>query len=174
MASLPSSSRPPRPPGGRGPVSGVRAALLVALALLLPGCALFYEEPEVRIAEVTLTEVGLSGATVEVGLDVRNPNPGALTSSGLRYVLSFEAPEDGGEEWRTVAEGESTDEVSVPGQETRRVQVAVPFRYDELGRAVAALLQSGELRYRLAGDVDFDAPLGDLRVPFQHTGNLGL
>jgi hypothetical protein len=52
--------------------------------------------------------------------------------------------------------------------------LSVPFRYEDVGRAVQQFRRSGGLRYRLTGRVRFDAPLRDVLVPFEQTGTMGL
>ena len=81
---------------------------------------------------------------------------------------------DDGADWRVIAEGASDDPTSVPGNETRQVTLSVPFRYEDVGRAVQQVQRTGELRYRLTGRVRFDAPLRDVLVPFEQTGTMGL
>lgn len=158
----------------RGRFPGIAAvATLVGMAA---GCALFYENPTVRIAGVRVTGVGLTGATAEIGLEVDNPNGFSLTTTGVSYRLAFQDGEvepDRESGWRTIAEGESEEVVTVPGEETSRVTLSVPFRYEDVGRAVESFLQRGELRYRLTGALRVDGPVGGVRVPFDETGDVG-
>ena len=149
----------------------------MALAATLSGCFLFFENPTVRIADVRVSDVGLSGATALIGLEVVNPNGFSLTSTGVTYHLAFEEPGSTPEDevqWTTIARGESDESVTVPGEETSRVTLSVPFRYEDVGRAVQSFLLRGELRYRLTGDLGVDGPLGRVRVPFDETGDVGL
>lgn len=157
-----------------------RAVAPVPVALgtvaVVAGCSLFYESPTVRIAAVRVTQVGLTGATAEIGLVVDNPNGFDLTATGLEYRLDFEdepGAEGGEAGWTTIAEGESRDPVTVPGEETSDVTLSVPFRYEDVGRAVRRYLVSGELRYRLSGALRVDGPVGRIRVPFDETGDVG-
>lgn len=129
-----------------------------------------------RIAGVRVTGVGLTGARAEIGLEIENPNGFSLTSTGLSYRLAFDdrdATADREVEWRTIAEGESEEAVTVPAEETGQVTLSIPFRYEDVGRAVQSFLLRGELRYRLEGALRVDAPLGEVRVPFDRTGDVG-
>jgi LEA14-like dessication related protein len=112
----------------------------------------------------------LVGGTAEVALSVVNPNGFTLTAKEVRYRLSF-ADEDADEGWRTLTEGESQEVVQVAPRDTADVRLEVPFRFTDVGRALGSLLDQGELRYRLDGDVKFDAPIKDIRVPFDRRGN---
>lgn len=159
------------------PRRALRAAMtsVAALAGATVGCSLFFDAPSVRIAGVRVAGIGLTGATAEIGLEVDNPNRYSLTSNGLEYSLAFEDRDEVADReiaWRTIAEGESREVVKVPGRETSRVQVSVPFRYEDVGRAFQSFLQHRQLRYRLSGALRVDAPVGEVRVPFQETGDL--
>jgi LEA14-like dessication related protein len=152
-----------------------RAAIAVVCAgLVAPGaagCALFFENPSVSIAEVRVSSVGLTGATAQVELDVSNPNGFALTAEGVRYRLSF-ADAQAEEGWRTLAEGETEEKVVIAARDTTQVRLSVPFTYASLGRALQSLLNAGSLPYRLDGDVKIDAPVRDVRVAFDRRGSL--
>jgi LEA14-like dessication related protein len=146
------------------------AALAVAAAGAFSGCALFFKSPRVDIADVRVVSVGLVGGTAEVALSVVNPNGFTLTAKEVRYRLSF-ADEEADEGWRTLTEGETGEVVQVAPKDTAEVRLEVPFRFTDVGRALGSLLDQGELRYRLDGDVKFDAPIKDVRVPFDRRGN---
>lgn len=103
----------------------------------------------------------------------------ARPATGVSYRLAFEdgdpatAPETE-TMWRTIAEGESEERLTVPGEGTSRVTLSVPFRYEDVGRAVQRFLQRGAIRYRLTGALLVDASLREIRVPFDDTGDVGL
>jgi LEA14-like dessication related protein len=146
--------------------------LVLAVALWgSAGCALFFESPDVDIADVRVVSLGLVGATAEVSLNVVNPNGFTLKAKEVRYRLSF-ADEDAEQGWRVLTQGQSEEEIQVAPRDTAGVRLSVPFRYSDVGRALGSLLDQGELTYRLDGDVKFDAPIKDVRVPFDRTGNL--
>ena len=150
---------------------------LVLLGAALAGCSLFFDSPTVRIVDVRVTGIGLTSATAEVGVDIENPNGFSLTSTGLEYRLAFEdqgSTSDQGTGWHVVVEGEADEVVRVEGNDRSRVTIRVPFRYEDLGRAVLGLLERGELRYRLTGEVNFDTPVGEIGVPFEDIGEIGL
>lgn len=156
-----------------------RETLVPALALLATvagaACAALLDPPDVRIADVRVGGIGLSGATADVVLQVKNPNGFALTAEGLRYQLDFLDPDasmQGEETWHAVTSGRTTDRIHVPGNDSSTVTVEVPFQYEDLGRAMLGLLREGGLDYRLTGDVMFDGPVGDVRVPFRDTGRV--
>lgn len=158
--------------------AAVVATATAVLAVALVGCSTLFDAPDVRIIDVRVSGIGISGATADVMLEVSNPNGFSLTAEELRYRLAFEDPElrDADEEdpWRTVASEEADRRVTVPAGERADVTVSVPFDYGDVGRAVVSLVREGALRYRLTGDILFDAPVGSVRVPFDDIGRVGL
>lgn len=172
-----SPSRPGAPGPHRRRLRPAVPALLAAL-VLVAGCASLVKEPSVRLARVSLSSVGITGATARVDLEVDNPNGFDLNARAVEYTLDFyperleadgPVPEEG---WRTLATGRSAEEVSLTGGETTPVQVLVPFSYSELGSAASRLLRDGSLRYRFTGAFTVASPLGDLRIPFDRIGVL--
>ena len=153
-----------------GRIFRLRAGLALAL-LVAPGCAFFMQKPTVRIAEVRIGSVGLRGASAHVSFAVVNPNGFDLRAQEIRYRLSFEDAE-ASEGWRTLTEGATEGERLVSARDTSNVELELPFRYEDVGRALSRLLSSGELRYRLEGDVRFDLPGPNMRVPFDRQGTL--
>ena len=148
----------------------VFVSLAAACALVASGCALFFQNPEVSIAEVRVVSLNLVGGTAQVSLQVVNPNGFSLTAKEVRYRLAF-ADEQAAEGWRTLSEGATASPVAIAARDSSSVRLEVPFRFTDLGRALGSFLSQGEIRYRLDGDVKFDAPITDLRIPFDRRGS---
>lgn len=139
-------------------------------AALLGACSLVFKAPRVRIADVRVASVGLVGGTADVALEVENRNGFALTSEEIRYRLSYEDGDAPGG-WRVLSEGTSDDPVTIAARDTAEVRLEVPFRFTDVGRALGSLLSDGELSYRLEGEVEFDAPITNVNVPFERRGS---
>jgi LEA14-like dessication related protein len=150
----------------------------LALAAGLTACASLVKEPQVALADIGLSSIGLTGATARVDLTVMNPNSFALNARGVEYELAFypDALPEGervpGGSWRTLATGRSAEELKLEAGETTPVTLLVPFSYSELGAAASRLLQDGALRYRFSGAFTVGSPLGDIRIPFDRDGVL--
>lgn len=150
-------------------VRGAVLALAVGLLLGAQGCALFFKPPAVEIVGVEVLSLGLSSGTAEVSLDVTNDQSRQMEIRGFLYEVDVRGPgEDGG--WTALAEGFLDRRLSLPGRETVRVKVPVPFKYDALGEAVMSLLSSGEVPYRLRGEVWVGGSAAGLQIPFRHQG----
>jgi LEA14-like dessication related protein len=153
-------------------ILGVRSALvIVSLSTLFQGCALFYRAPAVEIVDIEILSLGLSSGTAEVVLDVTNEGRRQMEIRGFLYEIEVKDPrEDGG--WASLAEGFFPQELSIPGSETRRVAVPVPFQYAALGAAVRSFLSEGEVPYRLKGEVWIGGDGLGLQIPFRDQGVL--
>lgn len=148
-------------------------ALALALAVTLPAaaCALVYKRPSVRVVAVRVTDLGLTGGTSRVRLEVSNPNRYGLEVRALDYHLEVEDRRSSGG-WQELAAGARSDTLRIAARSTAEVDVDVPFRYEAAGAAAMALLQRGSVRYRARGSVRVAGPLGALIVPFESTGEV--
>lgn len=146
-------------------------ATAAALAVLAgAACGLAFTQPSVRVAQVSLASMTLTGGTLLVSLDVENPNRYALESQAFRYTVAFAEGSPDGEAWVTLARGELPDTVRIPGGGTGRVDLRVPFETASLGAAMGRLLRQGELEYRFSGELRAGTPLGAKRIPFDQRG----
>ncbi|MEJ2540326.1 MAG: LEA type 2 family protein [Gemmatimonadota bacterium] len=153
-------------------------ALRISVLLAIAGaCASLVKQPVVSLAEIQVASLGLSGATVEVTLDVTNPNSFDLDARAVEYTLFYlpavdRAAAGSDEDWRTLAAGRTAEPVTLPGNGVVQVPVAIPFTFRELGEAAGSLLRDGTLRYRFQGAFTVGSPVGELRIPFDRTGVL--
>src|ERR1051326_3907833 len=68
----------------------------MCIAAVLTGCktlgsALHFAEPEVQLKEIQITGLGLSGGTLNLALDVYNPNGYRLRSTRLELGVDLES-----------------------------------------------------------------------------------
>ncbi len=148
-------------PGTGGSRRGMWGVGTIAVGLL--GCSLLIQSPTVRVVNVQVTSLGLTQGTAEVGLRLVNPNGYGVRIQELVYRLDVE--ESGG--WLQLAADSLTRSVEVAGKDSAEVSLSVPFRYQALSSALWALLQDGEVTYRLMGDVQVRGPVGTFRIPFE-------
>lgn len=137
----------------------------------LAGCSLVMERPTVRVARVSLGSLGLTGGTLEVALEVENPNGFDLETRYFRYGLAFSETGGGPDTtWIPLVQEESRDTVRVPARETATLPVRVPFDLRTMGAAFGRLLREGELDYRFNGTLRLETPVGGVDVPFDERG----
>lgn len=134
----------------------------------LTACVPNVEQPEVWVSGARLGSIGLSGGSVDVRLEVYNPNGFAFQASGLTYDLDFQDP-DGG--WFDFTDGRLERDLAVPAGDTVEVVVPVEFTFSGLGSVVRGLLDRGSFEYRVSGDVALEEPIRR-GIPFRHTGTV--
>ncbi len=145
------------------------AVVIVVGALALAGCIFSFQQPTLHVAEVRLKQLGLSGGTVAVRLDIVNPNGYDLQSADFQYQLSFSDGGDTGTDWVTLAEGQHGGQIVVPAHDSASVQLDVPFDVAAVTGALGRLLRRGELDYRFTGELQVTEPRR-ARVPFNLRG----
>jgi LEA14-like dessication related protein len=138
----------------------------ITLAAATAGCASLarqaFQEPVVSVRDVRLTGIGLNGGSVDVSLNVYNPNNYRLDATRVTYQLVFDTV--------TFATGAITERQTVQGRDTLRVTIPVSFSYRGVGEAGRQILGTGSVNYRLLGDVTVGTPVGPFTVPYSTTG----
>jgi LEA14-like dessication related protein len=139
---------------------------VAALALVATGCASLgrsiFEEPVVQFKAVRLNGLGVTGGSLDVVLNVYNPNGFKLEATQLTYNLLMDSVH--------VADGVLDSDFVVQSGDSSEVVIPVNFTYSGLGRAGQELLRSGTVNYRVRGDVTVGTPLGNFTRPYDQTG----
>lgn len=161
----------PGPVGGRprrGRAGRRWGALLagVGMAMGAGGCATLgratFREPVVTVRSVAVTGVSLTGSTLEVVLQVANPNRFALDAPGVRYRVEVDTV--------PVAAGELSERFRVPARDSAMVRLPLSVSFRGLGAAGRSLLMSGTVPYRVRGALTVATPIGSFTHPFDRTG----
>ena len=160
------SWKPQRAGGGSGRRARVLAFAMVALTMLVAGCASLgravFKEPVVNFREVRLNGLGISGGSLDIVLSVYNPNGFKLDATRLTYNLLMDSVK--------VADGELGKQFVVPSGDSSTVTIPVNFSYAGLGAVGTQLIRNGSVNYRVRGDFTVDTPLGDFTRPYDQTG----
>ena len=159
-------------PGRSYPFTAVGPGMVLGMALatfVVPGCAAFLATPTVDIVGVELVSLGITSGTVAVVLDVTNEGSRDLNVLGLLYDVEVRGTE-GEDAWTRLVGGEHSEEIVIPGKETQRVRVPVPFDYRALGAALQSFLSRGEVPYRLQGKVSVRGFGTRFQVPYRAEG----
>jgi LEA14-like dessication related protein len=132
----------------------------------MAGCATLgkqaLRDPVVTLADVKVTGVGLNGGSLDVVLNVQNPNDFRLDATQLNYhVLVDTVP---------FANGTTTQRFTVEGKRTQQIHIPINFTYSGVGAAGRQLLNTGSVLYTVKGDVTVGSPVGNVTVPFSQTG----
>jgi len=139
--------------------------------VLVAGCAtlrnaLNFQEPQIALQEINITGLGLTGGTLDLILDVYNPNDYRLRSTRLEVGLDLEGKHF----------GDALLDRPLDLSPTNHSRVVVPVRFEwaGVGAGMRALLGRQSIRYTLGGAVLLDTPIGDRRVGLKGTGEVPL
>jgi LEA14-like dessication related protein len=143
----------------------------IAIAVALTGCktlgsALHFSEPTIALKEIQITGIGLSGGTLDLALDVSNPNDYRLRSTRLELGIDLENVHFGDALLETPLE--------LPSQQHTLVTVPVRFEWAGVGAGARGLLTRQAIRFGLTGTAFLGTPLGDRRVQVRGSGDVPL
>ena len=147
----------------RGAAVGVAALAAGADAA---GCATLgrqvFTTPVVSFKDVQFNGLGLQGGSLDVILNVYNPNHYGLSAQRLDYQVLVDSTRLG--------TGAITQPFKVGGSDSSEVHLPVTFSYSGLGSAGRALLARGVVNYRVLGSITVGTPIGNFTRPFDRTG----
>ena len=124
--------------------------------------------PKISVGDIKLKKLNLTGADVQVNLNLDNPNPFSATLNRLNYKLLIDGKE--------FATGLTTDKIHISQKASNQIAIPVSLNFLESGRTLYNLLtQSGSFNYDLTGDFDLSTSLqnlGNITMPFDRSGTL--
>jgi LEA14-like dessication related protein len=138
-------------------------ALLTATAL---GCATLglgaFKEPVVTLKNVSVRELGLTGGSLDIVMNVYNPNGYRLDGTRLTYKLMID----------TVTFGSGAMDSSFRVQKNDSTQLTLPlnFSWSGVGTLGRQLLSTGTVNYRVLGDITVATAVGNFTMPYDRTG----
>jgi LEA14-like dessication related protein len=141
----------------------------VLLAVVLGGgCALLhrvgFEPPTATLQHVSVTGLGLKGGSLDLGLDVYNPNAYELRSTRLVVAIDLEQTHFG--------EAALEQPLRLPATAHTPVTVPLSFTWEGVGAGARALLSKGSVNYGLTGSIPVDAPFGQRTVTLRTSGTV--
>jgi LEA14-like dessication related protein len=144
----------------------VSAAVVLLVALSSNGCARLarqaFQNPTVELKDVRVRALGLQGGSLDVVLDVYNPNDYRIDASHVTYTVYADSLK--------VATGEVTKLVTLENKKTSTVTLPVTFSIKELSQAAGILLQRGSVDYTVQGDFTLATPFGSITRPYKSKG----
>ena len=121
------------------------------------------KDPEVTIKEFKLASVTTDGVHIDLGLNVKNPNPVALKLDEVDYALNVSGEK--------VTEGVFDKGVDIPAGGEGTVYIPLRFQFTSVGNLLSGLMnRSFEKEYELTGN----AKLGFISIPFVQKGKIDL
>lgn len=140
-----------------------------ALTVFLTGCAgigEIFKEPEVRLERAIVRGISLTGGNLDLVVKVDNPNNFTLHGTRLEVGLDVEGSHLGDITY--------DDDFSVTESGATTVTLPLQFGWAGVGGAVRTALSSGELPYKMKGQLELETPLGRRKIPFTHEGRVPL
>jgi LEA14-like dessication related protein len=143
-----------------------RLLALAVLGLSLYGCKSLarqvFAQPVVEVKDVKVRSVGLQGGSLDVILDVYNPNEYRLDATGITYRVWVDSNE--------VATGQLEKLLTLSEKGRSEVVVPVDFTFAALQKAMQGLTRRGYVDYRVAGEFSMVTPFGKITRPYSGTG----
>ena len=143
--------------------------LLPALLLGVSACATMpelFREPQVQLQQVVVRGISASGGSLDLVVQVHNPNRFDLRGTDLR--LGFEV------EGAHVGDVRYEDEYTLQQGDTTVVTLPLRFDWAGVGSAFRAALGSGEIPFTMHGQARLDTPIGPRTVDFTQSGRVPL
>ena len=126
--------------------------------------------PGVKISGLKRKALNLTGAELELSLQVENPN--AFTLLLDQFAYDFQVSN------RSWAAGRNTQSQRLDAKQTNDIRIPIKLNFLEMGMTVYQLLSSkAPLDYHFAGQFDFGSPepfLKSLKVPVDYSSSVRL
>jgi LEA14-like dessication related protein len=139
---------------------------MAVTAIAAAGCATLgrqaFRDPIVTFKDARIVGLGVTGGSLEIVLDVHNPNNFRLDGSTLTYKVLVDST--------TFGEGEYTARWGVDEGKTTEVRLPLTFTYQGVGAAGRLLSQTGSVEYRVIGDMSVATPVGRFTRPYDQKG----
>lgn len=140
------------------------AALSVVLAAAR--CSSVFERPELRFRGIRVNSIGFDGASLEILVDVYNPNSYRLGLARLSYDLAIEDVH-----WGL---GSMTAPIGVDGRGTATLRLPLEVSWSRLGDVGRQALRTGSVNYGVSGEMTVATSLGDVNVPYSKSGRFSV
>ena len=146
----------------------VYGVALAVTALAAGACATlgrqYFRQPAVTVQDVAVSGLGINGGSLDVLLNVQNPNDYRLDATRLTYQVLVDTVH--------IASGLLPNGFHVDGKGTQQVKIPVNFTYAGLGEAGRRMMNNGTVPYTVSGDITVGSVVGNFTVPFQQSGRI--
>ena len=140
--------------------------LLLVTLMFMTGCSLFVRDPEVAVKDVALTGLDSSGAMLEIGLDVTNPNPYQISLQGYDYALQVKS--------LPLASGATRQTMVFAADKTTNVRIPVKISYADLLEILKSRPDPDRITYQLKAGLDLNLPVGAMTLPIDASGTFAV
>ena len=143
--------------------------VLVAAALVLPGCALLqnlfksaFKKPDLRFKTANLLNADLSGARLDTIWTLNNPNPMGLSLAHIDYNFLVED--------KQVVAGRPKKGLQVSANDKTDLTFPADLKFADLASTLVVFLTKPTAKYRAEGSIGVDTPIGLVKLPLRKEG----
>jgi LEA14-like dessication related protein len=140
---------------------------IAIVALAVSACATMgrsmFATPVVELKDVKMKAIGFQGGSMDIILDVTNPNDYRLDATRFTYNLWVDT--------NRVAFGEIKKTATLEAHKKTAVVVPIAFSIQELIRATQLMSKTGGVDYRVTGEVTAATPGGSFTRPYTGVGH---
>ncbi|HET7550736.1 MAG TPA: LEA type 2 family protein [Gemmatimonadaceae bacterium] len=141
-------------------IAAVMAAGTVAACATLGRAA--FKEPVVTLKNVRVNGLGFNGGSVDIMLNVYNPNRFDLDATRLTYKLFVDTI--------PLGTGATDSTFTVSDGDTTQVSLPLSFTWADASQAARSLMNTGTVNYRVVGDLTVGSSMGTFTLPYDRTG----
>jgi LEA14-like dessication related protein len=148
-------------------------AVVVSSIVVFCGCSLLkqvaasgFEKPSLAFKDASLSDVTLSGATVNLVFTVTNPNDAALSLAETDYQFSLEG--------KQLVAGKPPGAIRIPAKGSGDVTLPASVKFADIAGSIADFLRKEQASYRAEGHIGVDTPIGIAALPFSKEGTVPL
>ena len=151
-------------------MQALRYLAIAATTAALTGCAVLqhlqFAEPSLTLESISLTELGLRGGSVDLMVDVHNPNSFDLNTMRIEVGLDLEDTHFG--------DVELEERILIPSGGNAMVRIPLSFTWAGIGAGARGVLTRGSVHYGLDTRLYLDTPVGERAVGFETNGQVPL
>lgn len=130
--------------------------------VFLTGCSLLFTKPTVTFRELKLVDIDAKGLTLNLLLNVNNPNSYDITLDGYRFSFKIlDAP---------LSTGEKKEIVQFPGNKATDIQVPLRVTFGNVLDIIVKRPNPTSIPYQLEAGLDIATPVGTLNFPISTSG----
>lgn len=147
-----------------------RRWMVIALLTLtgVAGCRTLarqaFTDPVIEVKDVKVTGIGPEGGSLDIVLDVYNPNEFRLDATRITYQVWVDTTQ--------LATGAIDKRVTLTDKGRSDVVVPVSFTYAAVRLALLQMTLRGSIDYRVTGQFTVMTPFGNITRPYSGTGRL--
>lgn len=145
-----------------------KVALLAAVVMMgaTAACASLgmngFQNPVVTLKDVRVNGLGLTGGSVDIVMNVYNPNHFRLDATRMTYKLYVDTIPFG--------TGAVDSRFTVQSKDSTEVRLPLSFSWAGIGTAGRELMNTGTVPYRVAGDITVGSAVGTFTLKYDRTG----